>query len=90
MLNPISMLLVINYTIYDIACFLHRYLLNYSPWDLMFKMSMSPIFLIPASVVHEGLRLRFVYLGLIGAAKVYPKAPIVILLGGIIKGRKFN
>lgn len=66
------------------------YLMNYSPFDIVYKvMNLYPMVLI-ASVLQEFLRVRFIYLGLQQAAKVYPGAYIIMLIGGAIKGNGYG
>ncbi|CAL1542357.1 unnamed protein product [Lymnaea stagnalis] len=66
------------------------YLMNYSPFDIVYKvMNLYSIVLI-AAVLQEFLRVRFIYLGLQQAARVYPDAYIIMLIGGTIKGNGYG
>ncbi|XP_005102510.1 trimeric intracellular cation channel type 1B.2 [Aplysia californica] len=66
------------------------YLMNYSPYDAVYKIALSPPVFLSASVLQECLRVRFIFLGLKQAARVYPGAYIIILLGGVIKGNGYG
>uniref|UniRef100_A0A0B6ZZH2 Uncharacterized protein n=1 Tax=Arion vulgaris TaxID=1028688 RepID=A0A0B6ZZH2_9EUPU len=66
------------------------YLINYSPFDIVFKVAMfRPVFLL-ASSLQECLRIRFIYLGVLQAAKVYPGGYVIIIIGGVIKGNGYG
>jgi len=66
------------------------YLMNYSPFDVVYKVVMFPPVILALSVAQEILRVRFLYLGLIGAAKSQPGAYLVILAAGAIKGNGYG
>jgi len=66
------------------------YLMNYSPWDVAYKVALSPPVVIAASLAQEVLRTRFMYLGLQAAVKLYPEAPLVALIGGAVKGNGYG
>uniref|UniRef100_A0A0B6ZFU2 Uncharacterized protein n=1 Tax=Arion vulgaris TaxID=1028688 RepID=A0A0B6ZFU2_9EUPU len=66
------------------------YLINYSPYDVVYKIvTFKPISL-SCSVLQEGLRARFIYLGILQAAHSYPGSFLIILLGGVIKGNGYG
>lgn len=52
----------------------------------MYKIVIFKPVKVIAAVLQEFLRVRFIYLGFHQAAKVYPGAYIIMLLGGAIKG----
>ncbi|XP_059159090.1 trimeric intracellular cation channel type 1B.2-like [Physella acuta] len=66
------------------------YLINYSPYDVVYKIVMFKPVKVIAAVLQEFLRVRFIYLGFHQAAKVYPGAYIIMLLGGAIKGNGYG
>ncbi|BFY99125.1 hypothetical protein BsWGS_02165 [Bradybaena similaris] len=66
------------------------YLINYSPFDVVYKlMTFQPVLLV-AVILQECLRLRFIYLGVHQAAKIYPTGYVVIIIGGVIKGNGYG
>jgi len=66
------------------------YLINYSPYDIVYKVGLFPPIILSASVLQECLRVRFIYLGLKQAAQAYPHAYGIIILGGVIKGNGYG
>ncbi|KAH9498461.1 hypothetical protein Btru_007544 [Bulinus truncatus] len=66
------------------------YLINYCPYDVMYKVCTSKPVKVVASVLQEFLRVRFIFLGLQQASKVYPGAYIILVVGGAIKGNGYG
>ncbi|CAG5128949.1 unnamed protein product [Candidula unifasciata] len=66
------------------------YLINYCPFDVVYKVvALRPVFL-TAAILQECLRLRFIYLGVQQAAKLYPTGYVIIIIGGVIKGNGYG
>ena len=69
--------------------FLSRYLIFYSPFDLVYKV----IKLLPCKMVVSGFkevqRAHKVYHAVNHTAKLYPQSYLVIILIGTVKGRMF-
>ncbi|KAK3763633.1 hypothetical protein RRG08_057053 [Elysia crispata] len=62
------------------------YLVNFAPFDLVYKLAkILPIKLV-LSVLKETQRAHKIYHGVLVAAKLYPSAYIIIVLVGTIKG----
>ncbi|KAK0059321.1 trimeric intracellular cation channel type A [Biomphalaria pfeifferi] len=66
------------------------YLVNYCPYDIVYRACASKPIKILASVLQEFLRVRFIYLGLEQASKIYPGAYIIMVIGGAIKGNGYG
>jgi len=66
------------------------YMMNYSPFDIVYKAAMSPLVILPASVLQECMRVRFIYLGLQKAAQLYPGSYFIIIAGGAINGNGYG
>ena len=66
-----------------------RYLLNYSPFDLVYKIvRFTPIRLV-ISVMKEIQRTSKIHHAVVYAMKLYPNSYIIIGLIGIAKGKKY-
>jgi len=62
------------------------YLVNYSPFDLVYKLvKLLPCYL-ALSILKETQRAHKVYHGVLVAAKLYPSSYLVIIIIGTIKG----
>lgn len=66
------------------------YMMNYSPFDIVYKAALSPPVILPASILQECMRVRFIYLGLQKAAQLYPGSYFIIIAGGAINGNGYG
>merc|ERR1711879_1023185 len=73
-----------------IFCTVMWYVMNYSPYDVMYTCATWPPVVLAASALQEVLRLRFLYLGLQAVAASHPGQYLLILIGGIVKGNGYG
>lgn len=62
------------------------YMVNYSPFDLVYKLCKLLPFKLLLCMLKEVQRAHKVYHGVIHTAKIYPNAYVIIILIGVIKG----
>lgn len=62
------------------------YMVNYSPFDLAYKLCKLLPFKLLLCMLKEVQRAHKVYHGVIHTAKIYPNAYVIIVLIGVIKG----
>lgn len=62
------------------------YMVNYSPFDLVYKLCKLLPFKLLLCMLKEVQRAHKVYHGVIHTAKIYPNAYVIIVLIGVIKG----
>ena len=73
-----------------IILFSYRYLVCYSPFDIVYKtVKFMPCKLLVAGL-KEVQRAHKVYHGVVYTAKIYPNSVIIILLIGTIKGKSLH
>ena len=66
--------------------FCFRYIVNYSPFDVVYKLAKLLPFKLALCMLKEVQRAHKVYHGVLHTAKIYPNAYFIIVLIGTIKG----
>lgn len=69
-----------------LSTFIFRYLIFYSPFDIVYKLAKFFPFKLVLSVMKEVQRAHKVHSGVLHAAKVYPNAYLIMIIIGTAKG----
>lgn len=65
----------------------HRYLVNYSPFDLVYKLSKFLPFKLTIACLKEIQRAHKIQHGVQYAMKLYPGSYVIIGIIGVLKGK---
>ncbi|GFO10932.1 trimeric intracellular cation channel type b-a [Plakobranchus ocellatus] len=66
------------------------YLMNYGPFDLLYKVVRMPPVYIVMAMLQENLRVRCIFQALEQVGKAYPGAIFIVLLAGVVNGNGYG
>jgi hypothetical protein len=86
----VQMIVFSIYLYFSTKCAGCRYVINFCPFDLVYKLCKFLPFKLLLCMLKEVQRSHKIYHGVIHTAKLYPNSYFLIVLIGTIKGERRN